>query len=36
MPRRILIVEDNPVSAKMLELHLWKHGYEPLVAQTGR
>jgi CheY-like chemotaxis protein len=36
MPRRILIVEDNPVSAKMLELHLWKQGYEPLLAQTGR
>jgi CheY-like chemotaxis protein len=36
MPRRIVIVEDNPVSAQILELQLWKQGYEPLLAQTGR
>jgi CheY-like chemotaxis protein len=32
----ILIVEDNPVSAKTLELNLAQHGYETMLAQTAR
>lgn len=32
----ILVVEDNPVSAKTLELNLAQHGYETLVAQTAK
>jgi CheY-like chemotaxis protein len=32
---RILIVEDNPVSAKMCEALLHRNGYETLIATTG-
>jgi len=32
----ILVVEDNPVSAKIIEFNLKKHGYQTIVAQTGR
>ena len=32
----ILIVEDNPVSARILELYLHKHGYQTIVASNGR
>lgn len=31
----ILIVEDNPVSAKIIEFNLQKHGYQTSIAQTG-
>jgi CheY-like chemotaxis protein len=36
MNQRVLIVEDNAVSAKTLELYLQKQGYDPILAQTGR
>ena len=32
----ILIVEDNPVNSKILEINLRKHDYETLVVPTGR
>jgi len=32
----ILIVEDNPVSARILEIILQKHGYQTIIASTGR
>ena len=32
----ILIVEDNPVSARMLEVTLQKNGYSTVRARTGR
>ncbi|MEW6569698.1 MAG: response regulator [Nitrospirota bacterium] len=32
----ILIVEDNQVSAKILEIILQKHGYQTIVATTGK
>jgi len=32
----ILIVEDNPVSARMLEISLQKGGYQTLRARTGK
>ncbi|MBW1783503.1 MAG: response regulator [Deltaproteobacteria bacterium] len=32
----ILIVEDNPVNAKILEVHLQKNGYETVVASTAK
>lgn len=32
----ILIVEDNPVSARMLEVSLQKNGYSTVRARTGR
>ena len=31
----VLIVEDNPISAKVLEHTLDKHGYETLTAGDG-
>ena len=36
MSAQILIVEDNPVSAKTLELNLAQHGYETILAQTAK
>jgi CheY-like chemotaxis protein len=32
---KILIVEDNPISATVLEHTLDKHGYETLTAHDG-
>ena len=32
---RILIAEDDPISARMLEAALSKFGYEPVVARDG-
>jgi CheY-like chemotaxis protein len=32
----ILIVEDNPVNAKILEVHLQKNDYETVVAATAK
>jgi sigma-B regulation protein RsbU (phosphoserine phosphatase) len=32
---RILIAEDDPISAKVLEAALSKFGYEPVIAQDG-
>jgi two-component system alkaline phosphatase synthesis response regulator PhoP len=32
----ILIVEDNPVSARLLEIILHKHGYQTITASTGK
>ena len=32
----ILIVEDEPISQKILELNLQKHGYRTFSAQTGK
>jgi len=32
----ILIVEDNPVSMKILELNIKKHGYSTISAKNGR
>jgi len=32
----ILIVEDNPVSAKILELYLHKNGYQTIVTSNGK
>jgi DNA-binding response OmpR family regulator len=32
---RILIAEDDPISAKILEAALSKFGYEPVIAQDG-
>jgi len=32
----ILIVEDNPVNARILEVHLQKNDYETVVAPTAR
>jgi DNA-binding response OmpR family regulator len=34
-PRRILIVEDDPVSWRALADYLDAHGYDTLVAETG-
>lgn len=31
----ILIVEDNPISAKIVDLNLVKHGYRTLLAKDG-
>jgi CheY-like chemotaxis protein len=36
MSALILIVEDNPVSAKTLELNLEQHGYRTMLAQTAK
>jgi len=33
---RILIVEDNPVNAKILAIHLQKAGYETIVAHSAK
>ena len=32
---RILIAEDDPISAKVLEAALFKFGYEPVIAYDG-
>ncbi|MFQ5828608.1 MAG: response regulator [Candidatus Methylomirabilia bacterium] len=32
----VLIVEDNPLSARVLEINLRKCGYQTMVAHTGR
>lgn len=32
----ILIVEDNPVSVKVLDLNLRKHGYKTIMAKSGQ
>jgi CheY-like chemotaxis protein len=36
MSALILIVEDNPVSAKMLELNLKQFGYQTMLTQTAK
>jgi CheY-like chemotaxis protein len=36
MSARILLVEDNPVSAKALELNLQRYGYRTLLAHTAQ
>lgn len=35
MPKRILVVEDDAVSARMLRDYLDAHGYATTVASTG-
>ena len=32
----ILIVDDNTVSAKIIEFNLSKHGYETIYAKSGK
>ena len=32
----LLIVEDNPVNAKILTIHLQKAGYEAIVAHSAK
>ena len=34
-PRRILIVEDDPISWRAMADYLDAHGYTTLVAETG-
>jgi len=33
---RILIVEDNLVNKKILEMSLWKYDYLTVTARTGK
>jgi DNA-binding response OmpR family regulator len=34
--KKILIIEDEPDAARLLSLHLQKHGYEILLAEDGK
>ena len=36
IPMLILIVEDNPITAKMLKHNMQKHGHQTLIASTGK